>query len=112
MTIQAPSTSGIGYWWSVVSGFPSAVGQTAESYYNAATGSHLQNTMGADSFVSANAVINGAGDVPGASLVQSAGDTIAATPKNVATALTFPAFNVMLGIGIAVAAYFYFKAKP
>lgn len=64
--------------WDFITSVPSAVAQTGESYYNAATGQKNTNTFGSGSYVSASAVEHGAGNVPGAAAVQSAGNVAAA----------------------------------
>lgn len=101
-----------------ISNLPAAVGQTAESYYNAATGSHANNTFGAGSYVSAAAVEAGAGGVPGAAAVQSAGNVVANTGGKVVAAATGLVDSKLITIGITavvvLGAVFYFTrgGKP
>ena len=100
-----------------VENLPAAVGQTAESYYNAATGSHVQNTFGAGSYVSSAAVEAGAGGIPGAAGVQAAGNVVASTGGKVVKAATSLVDSKLITIGvtavIVLGLVFYFtRGKP
>jgi hypothetical protein len=89
--------------WDFISSIPASVGQTVESYYNAATGEKNTNTFGAGSYVSASAVEHGAGNVPGAAAVQSAGNVVAATAGKTASTIYGIATSKILTVAATLA---------